>query len=125
MPPKLFTGLVAAMLVAIGVLAFGAFGPDDGSGPAVATATAPRLDLATANMAEEPSEQSASLWWPADRAWFVATDIDLVTTFVGGSAACIGDVLRHPRVEAARVPIDQRFTWDADTVNPLPYDAPD
>ena len=39
------------MLVAIGVLAFGAFGPDDGSGPAVATATAPRLDLATANRA--------------------------------------------------------------------------
>lgn len=82
------------------------------------------IDLAASNMAEEPSEQSASLWWPADRAWFVATDIDLVTTFVGGSAACIADVLACPALEAARVPVDQRFTWDADTVNPLPIDAP-
>jgi hypothetical protein len=82
------------------------------------------IDLATANMAEEPSEQSASLWWPADRTWFVATDIDLVTTFVGGSAACIDDVLASPALEAARVAVDQPFTWDADTVNPLPIDGP-
>lgn len=82
------------------------------------------IDLAAANMAEEPSEQSASLWWPADRAWFVTTDIDLVTTFVGGSARCIDDLLARPALEAARVPADQRFTWDADTVNPLPIDGP-
>lgn len=82
------------------------------------------IDLAAANLAEEPSEQSASLWWPADRAWFVATDIDLVTTFVGASAACVRELLRSPGLEAAQVPVDQRFTWDADTVNPLPLDAP-
>ncbi len=74
--------------------------------------------------ASMPSEQSASLWWPADRAWFVATDIDLVTTFVGGSAGCIDDLLAAPGLEAALVPVDQRFTWDADTVNPWPVDAP-
>ena len=28
-------------------------------------------------------------------------------------------------VEALAVPVSQRITWDADTVNPLPYDAPD
>jgi hypothetical protein len=83
------------------------------------------IELAAANMAEEPSEQSASLWWPADRSWFVATDIDLVTTFVGGSAACADDLLGHPALEAAAVPADQRFTWDADTLNPLPFDGPD
>ena len=84
------------------------------------------IDLAAVNLAEEPSEQSASLWWPADRAWFVATDIDLVTTFVGGSRGLrAATSCAIPRVEAARVPVDQRFTWDADTINPLPYDAPD
>jgi hypothetical protein len=83
------------------------------------------LELAAANLAEEPAEQSASLWWPADRSWFVATDIDLVTTFVGGCAACVADLLEHPSLEAAAVPADQRFTWDADTVNPLPFDGPD
>jgi hypothetical protein len=82
------------------------------------------LDLAAVNMAEEPSEQSASLWWPADRSWFVATDIDLVTTYIGGSAACIDDVVAAPALEAVRVPVDQRFTWDADTVNPRPLDGP-
>jgi hypothetical protein len=83
------------------------------------------VDIAAENMAEEPSEQSAHLWWPADRAWFVATDIDLVTTYVGGSAACIAELLEHPGLEAAAVPASQRITWDADTVNPLPLDGPD
>jgi hypothetical protein len=82
------------------------------------------VDLAAANMAEEPSEQSANLWWPDDRAWFVATDIDLMTTYVGGSAACIADLLAADGLEAAPVPADQRVTWDADTVNPLPMDGP-
>src|SRR3954469_10752465 len=82
------------------------------------------LDLAAANLADEPAEQSANLWWPDDRAWFVATDIDLMTTYVGGSAACIADLLAADGVEAAQVPADQRTTWDADTVNPAPLGAP-
>jgi hypothetical protein len=83
------------------------------------------VELAAANMADEPWEQSASLWWPADRAWVVATDIDLVTTYVGASAACVAALLTHPGLEAAAVPVDQRCTWDADTVNPPPVDAPE
>jgi hypothetical protein len=83
------------------------------------------IDLAAENMAAEPSEQSVSLWWPADRAWFVATDIDQVTTYVGGSAGCVADLLAHPLLEAARVGADQEIGPDADTVNPQPFDAPD
>jgi hypothetical protein len=82
------------------------------------------VQQASENRAPEPSEQSANLWWPADRAWFVATDIDLMTTYVGGSAACIADLLAADGVEAAQVPADQRTTWDADTVNPAPLGAP-
>jgi hypothetical protein len=82
------------------------------------------VDLAAANLAEEPSEQSANLWWPDDRAWFVATDIDLMTTYVGGSATCVADLLGTDGIEAAPVPADQRVTWDADTVNPPPMGAP-
>jgi len=29
----------------------------------------------------DSSEQSPSLWWPEDRAWCVATDVDLMTTY--------------------------------------------
>jgi hypothetical protein len=83
------------------------------------------VELAARNMAEEPSEQSATLWWPADRAWFVATDLDLVTTYIGGSAACIAELLASPGLEAAEVSVSQGTGWDADTVNPLPLDAPD
>jgi hypothetical protein len=50
-PPKLFKGIAAAMLVAIGVLAVSAWGRGNDSGSQIATTTAPRLDLATANRA--------------------------------------------------------------------------
>jgi hypothetical protein len=82
------------------------------------------VELAATNFASEPVEQSAHLWWPDDRAWFVATSIDLMTTYVGGSAACIGDLLTDPSLEAAAVSRDQPVTWDADGINPLPPDAP-
>jgi hypothetical protein len=82
------------------------------------------VDLAAGNFAEEPAEQSANLWWPDDRAWFVATDIDLMTTYVGGSAACVADLVSTDALEVAVVPPDQGTTWDADTVNPLPADGP-
>jgi hypothetical protein len=83
------------------------------------------IDLALANMAAEPSEQSATLWWPADRAWLVATDIDQLTTYVGGSTRCVADLVGHPGLEAAQVPAEQGVGPDADTVNPRPLDALD
>ena len=52
------------------------------------------------NLAPEPHEQSANLWWPADRAWCVVTDIDLMTTYVGGSQACVAQLLTTPGIEA-------------------------
>jgi hypothetical protein len=64
------------------------------------------VDDAVRNLAPEPWEQSANLWWPADRAWCVDTDIDLRSTYVGGSAACIADLLATPGIEAVRVDPD-------------------
>lgn len=79
------------------------------------------VETAAANLVPEPASQSANAWWPADRAWFVATDIDQVTTFVGGSAECVADLLAAPGLEVAEVPPSQRTTEDADTVNPEPF----
>jgi hypothetical protein len=73
---------------------------------------------ATRNLAPEPHEQSANLWWPADQAWCVVTDIDLMSTYVGGSAACIADLLAAPGLEVAPATPDDRVAIDA--VNPLP-----
>jgi hypothetical protein len=61
-----------------------------------------------------------SLWWPEDRAWCVGTDIDLMSTYVGGSKACIDAVLADDRLEGLPVSVDQSVTWAADTINPLP-----
>jgi hypothetical protein len=55
------------------------------------------------NLAPEPHEQSANLWWPADRAWCVVTDIDLTSTYVGGTASCITEVVNTQGIEALPV----------------------
>ncbi|NIZ91358.1 hypothetical protein [Kineococcus rubinsiae] len=82
--------------------------------------TGPLSQAAQVSMEEGPREQSPSLWWPADRAWCVATDVDLMTTYVGGSRACIDAVLAAPGLEAWDVDHRQRVTWDSDTLNPQP-----
>jgi hypothetical protein len=69
------------------------------------------------NLAPEPWEQSANLWWPADRSWCVVTDIDLRSSYVGGGAACIAELLATPGVEALPAAADDPVTVDGDRVN--------
>jgi hypothetical protein len=78
------------------------------------------IALAAANLAPEPMEQSAHLWWPADRAWCVATDVDQTSTYIGGAADCIAAVLAAEGVEAVPATPDDSTAWSADTVNPVP-----
>jgi len=42
-------------------------------------------------------------WWPEDRRWFVATDIDYPWTYVGGPASLVDAVAVDPGIEAVRV----------------------
>ncbi|MGW3497376.1 hypothetical protein [Streptomyces sp. NPDC001020] len=39
------------------------------------------------------------LWWPQDRAWCLGGDVDLVSTYVGGSPALIAELLAAPELE--------------------------
>ncbi len=64
--------------------------------------------------------RTANLWWAGDRQWCVATDIDLMTTYVGARAECIREIIDSDALEAFSVTSDQRVTWDADTLNPRP-----
>jgi len=61
--------------------------------------------------------QSASLWWPKDRSWCVATDIDLMCTYVGASIPCIEEILADKRVEAFRTCPDHRVDSEGDKIN--------
>lgn len=75
------------------------------------------IDAATGSVVEPPFDRSPSLWWPDDRAWFVATEIDYAWTYVGGTRAAIGAVLADDRLEALPVLLSDLPFYDADTVN--------
>ena len=64
-----------------------------------------------------PDNQSLNIWWPDDHAWCVATEIDLQSTYGGGSAACIDSVLNHPVLEAFPVNPGDRIDFGSDTIN--------
>jgi len=61
-------------------------------GPAEAALTLARLDGAFG--------QCPNLWWPADRAWCVASEIDLPWTYIGGPRGLIDAILADDRIEA-------------------------
>jgi hypothetical protein len=66
-----------------------------------------------------PAEyQSPSLWWPDDRAWFVATGVDLAYTDLGGTRACIEAVAGHTGIETVSASLTDRIAWNSDKVNP-------
>ena len=69
--------------------------------------------------------QSANLWWPADHAWCVVSDVDLMSTYVGGTAACIDTILGSDRLEAVPAQLNDDITFHGDDINPPPADSPD
>jgi hypothetical protein len=44
--------------------------------------------------------RSPNLWWPDDRAWCVVTEIDFTWSYIGGSSACIEQILGAADLEA-------------------------
>ncbi len=58
-----------------------------------------------------------SLLWPSDRAWFLATDPDLDSTYVGGSAELTDAVLAEPALEGVPAGPDDGVTAASDSVN--------
>ena len=64
-----------------------------------------------------PFDQSPNLWWPDDRAWFVATEIDFDSTFVGGEDRLIAGLVTDRRLEALPITLSTRADAAADRVN--------
>ncbi|MFL6141792.1 MAG: hypothetical protein ACJ72N_07985 [Labedaea sp.] len=76
------------------------------------------------NGPRRPWHLHPNLWWPDDRAWCVATEIDLTSTYVGGGIEAIGAILADPRLEALPAHADHPITWDSDVINRRPPTAP-
>jgi hypothetical protein len=58
-----------------------------------------------------------SIWWPDDRSWCVATEVDFRWTYVGGSSACIDGLLADPRLEALPAESSQRGDFLGERIN--------
>ncbi len=61
--------------------------------------------------------QSPNLWWPDDHAWCVATEIDLPSTYVGGSDAYIARLEADGQLETLRTSLEARVDIEGDTLN--------
>lgn len=66
---------------------------------------------------ETRDDQSMSIWWPDSRSWFVATEIDCRSTYVGGSKECITAILNNPVLETYPVNAEDRVDIMSDTIN--------
>lgn len=64
--------------------------------------------------------QSASLIWPPDRSWCIATDIDWDSTLVAGDSTLADALLGEERLEAVEVADEDDLSWLGDRINPRP-----
>ena len=64
--------------------------------------------------------EGPNYWWPGDRSWVVASEIDGFSTYVGASASCIEAILASPFLEALPSGLDRRFDVWGDTINGPP-----
>lgn len=56
-------------------------------------------------------DQSPSLWWPNARGWFVSTEVDAFSSYLGGSAALVEALVAVTGIETARIGLDAPLDW--------------
>ena len=61
-----------------------------------------------------PFRQTPSLAWPADRAWFLGTEVDFRWTYVGGTGECISQLVDDRRLEALWTMPEHRGDLESD-----------
>ena len=61
--------------------------------------------------------EAPSIIWPADRAWFISTDVDQDSTYLGGTIDLVEALVADDRLEVWRVDPRDPITADGDTIN--------
>jgi hypothetical protein len=72
---------------------------------------------AAAQIVCPPWRQSPNLFWPADRAWCAATEVDFDSTLVGGGTELINTILEAPGLDAWPVHAEDSLAAGADLLN--------
>lgn len=62
-------------------------------------------------------EDGPNLWWPDDRAWCVASEIDLPYTYVGGPQELIDAIVEDPEIEALAATDSDGISYSSDKIN--------
>jgi hypothetical protein len=78
------------------------------------------LQLGRWHSADWFEPQSPNLFWPADQAWCVASEIDFDSTLVGGTTELVDAILQAPTFDSWPVQPDDSLAADADRINPVP-----
>ena len=60
---------------------------------------------------------TANLIWSDDRGWWLTTDIDLNSSYIGGNASLIEALLGSDELETWPASPDDDITWDSDKIN--------
>jgi len=61
--------------------------------------------------------EAPNLIWPADKSWFVASEVDFDSTLVGGTDKLIATILESSRLEAWQVQPSDSLAISADKIN--------
>jgi hypothetical protein len=72
---------------------------------------------ATGKLPDSGRFQSANLWWPDDHTWCVASEIDLITTYIGCSEQCCQALLDVPGLETLEIDPATGIDFDSDFLN--------
>lgn len=62
-------------------------------------------------------EDGPNLWWPDDRAWCVASEVDFPYTYVGGSQQLVDAIVINPAIEALPATAADGIRYDSDSIN--------
>ncbi|MDQ6617805.1 MAG: hypothetical protein M3083_24425 [Actinomycetota bacterium] len=65
------------------------------------------------------------MWWPDDRAWRVATEVDYAWTYVGGTSHLVDRLLGDERLEALPARLTDQPFYDSDLLNTALDTGPD
>jgi hypothetical protein len=63
--------------------------------------------------------EAPSIIWPADRSWFVTSEVDFDSTLVGGNRSLIDDLVAAPGLEVYEVDPDTSLAAFSDKLNPV------
>lgn len=74
-------------------------------------------DLAAVLRGQPDPWPNPNAMWPADRAWYLATEIDFDSTIIAGHESLIAELLAQPELEALRASVDLDLTCFGDTIN--------